>query len=376
MFPVLRIFLCFLFALSSVPTVAHTAPPKKIGIFTLKHQGVEPWDPDSIKTGIAGSEEAVIYVSNELAKLGYDVTVIGDPPENSPYSQPDANPRYIDIEQDDGTFYDIGVYWRFMALRKRAQKSFFWPHDTCSHSWPIEFIEAIDDVLWLSEWQRENWSEADSRFSQFTNIMGNGILPEQFRPIGKRENPHSCIYASNYGRGLEILLDIWPIIRKNFPKATLDIYYGWVPWSLLTEEQEIKMRQQISDLAPLGVKEHGRVGHEELNRAFEKASIWAYPCIDLETFCITALRAQLSGCFPVIIEGSALRETVPYGFRVQNSTQYCGMLMKAMLYLEKHPDFDRSHLGDFILEHHTWEKVAQRWDALFKQDSEGSRKGS
>ena len=45
--------------------------------------GFEPWSPKSIDGGIGGSEEAVIYLSRELAKLGWRVTVYADPGADS-----------------------------------------------------------------------------------------------------------------------------------------------------------------------------------------------------------------------------------------------------------------------------------------------------
>ncbi|EHJ11445.1 hypothetical protein CWATWH0003_3817t4, partial [Crocosphaera watsonii WH 0003] len=36
---------------------------------------MEDWAYPSIKKGIGGSEEAIIYLSQELVRLGYQVTV-------------------------------------------------------------------------------------------------------------------------------------------------------------------------------------------------------------------------------------------------------------------------------------------------------------
>lgn len=41
-------------------------------------QGFEEWGPDTLDKGMGGSEEAVVYLSRELAKLGWEVTVFGD----------------------------------------------------------------------------------------------------------------------------------------------------------------------------------------------------------------------------------------------------------------------------------------------------------
>src|SRR5262249_53556279 len=143
---------------------------------------------------------------------------------------------------------------------------------------------------------------------------------------------YSCIYGSNYTRGLEILLDIWPVIKGRFPKATLDIYYGWQHCLLFpppAEKQE-KMRAQLASLKALDVTEHGQVGHKQLHEAYAKASCWTYPCISPEVFCITAIKAQLAGAVPVIIEGSALSETVQAGFKCQRAEDYLSLLLEAM----------------------------------------------
>src|SRR5579872_4455625 len=83
-----------LFLSLSFPVFAGSAVT--IGIFTCKVGG--PWDPESIRSGITGSEEAVIYISQKLADLGYQVEVLGSPPKDSPHSRKEANPRYIDID--------------------------------------------------------------------------------------------------------------------------------------------------------------------------------------------------------------------------------------------------------------------------------------
>ena len=255
---------------------------------------------------------------------------------------------------------------RCTRLKARARKIYFWPHDTYSFPLTEAQINGFDDVLWLSQWQRQQWISINPGFAKFTKIFGNGINPEQFKPLQERANPYSCIYGSNYARGLEILLDIWPEIKKQWPKATLDIYYGWQHWGLLSPEQESKMRAQVIKLASLGVHDHGQVGHEELNRAYEQASLWTYPCISLETFCITALRAQLAGALPVIIEGSALTETVRHGFKCSRQEEYCETLNKAMHHAETMTLDERKKIGEFVLQEYRWETLANRWKtALF-----------
>lgn len=343
--------------------------PEKIVIVTYKVHGAHPWDPDSIKSGITGSEEAVIYISQQLAQIGYQVTVLGEPPKQSPYSSPESNPRYVDFNFSDGTTYDIAIAWRtpFNAesIKKYARKVYLWPHDTYDSRLSANEINGFDGVLWLSKWQREYWIAKNPEFAKFEPIFGNGINPDQFKPIQERKNPHSCIYGSNYARGLEILLNIWPKIKLEYPKATLDIFYGWQHWGLLSPEKEAKMREKILAYKPLGVSEHGLVSHEELNRAYEQASLWTYPCTYPEVFCITALRAQLAGAVPVIIECAALPETVRYGYKCANAKEYYDTLSKALAQADKITVEERKSMGEFILKEYTWKVVAEKWKSLF-----------
>ncbi|MBS0656388.1 MAG: hypothetical protein JSR46_11475 [Verrucomicrobia bacterium] len=367
----MRFVISFILILFSVVSLQ---AEKTVGIFTW---GSVPWDPDSTKTGITGSEEAVIYISQELVNLGYRVTVLGNPPEYSLHSIPDANPRYVHTSNCDDQF-DIAISWRSPQnaryLKTRAEHVYLWPHDSCFETVADEDINGFDDVLWLSKWQRGQWVSLNPGFAKFTNIFGNGINPDQFNSITEKENPYSCIYGSNYAWGLEHLLDIWPIVKKEFPRATLDIYYGWQHWGFLSPTQERKMRQQIKSYASLGVQEHGLVGHEEITRAYERASFWTYPCQVSETFCITALRAQLAGCIPVVINTAALKETVLNGYTCVSQETYLDTLLSAMDRAEDISLSERKSASAVILQKYTWRRVAEKWHSLFAQHNGDSLK--
>lgn len=334
-------------------------------------EGVGHWDPNSVSTGIAGSEEAVIYLSRHLADLGYQVTIYGNPPLESSHSRPDANPRYVDADINENKHFDFAIVWRMphlgLSLKQKADHVYLWPHDTIHYRLSREQITSYCDVFWLSEWQRSQWISLNPEFSRFRNIFGNGVEPDQFFPIAERNNPHSLIYGSNYARGLEILLDSWPEIRRQFPDATLDIYYGWQHWGLLTSVKEAKMRRQIKDYVSCGVVDHERVGHKELNQAYSQASIWAYPCTAPETFCITALRAQASGAIPVVIEGTALSETVRSGYKCRTSDEYLQTLLQAMQSAEQFSLQDRQKLRDFVFDEYSWKKIAEKWHITFQK---------
>jgi glycosyltransferase involved in cell wall biosynthesis len=338
---------------------------QSIGIFTGPTNAIGEWDPES--KGLPGSEESVVFISQELADLGYQVVVFGSPPATSRHCAPDANPRWVRYDSNDGTVFDVAIAWRLpyaaQELRARGKSVYLWPWDTLWLPVTQEQATAWDDVLWVSDWQREQWVSVNPAFAKYTNIFYAGIMPEQFQPVTERKNPYSCIYGSNYARGLEVLLDVWPKVKERFPQATLDIYYGWQSWGDLSPATEAKLRDQIAKLP--GVQEHGRVDHETLNRAYERSSFWTYPCTYPETFCITALRAQLCGAVPVIIDGSNVTSIVRGGYHCKGREEYLGTLLAAMEQAEKITIDQRQQQGEFIRNDFTWKAVAARWKQRF-----------
>ena len=138
----------------------------------------------------------------------------------------------------------------------------------------------------------------------------------------KRKN--SVGYFSAYYRGLECLLGLWDRIREAVPDATLDVYYGWESWTALQGEDDFyqRMEEKFKEYADKGVTVHGRVSHKELASAMKEIQVWAYPTEFPEIHCITALKAQEAGCYPVTTNVAALNETVQSGKKIATRKIY------------------------------------------------------
>lgn len=181
----------------------------------------------------------------------------------------------------------------------------------------------------------------------------------------KRKN--SVGYFSAYYRGLECLLKMWPSIREVVPDATLDVYYGWESWVAFQGEDDFydRMERLFEDLKPQGVTVHGRVSHEELATAMKAIQVWAYPTEFEEIHCITALKAQAAGCWPVVTDVGALTETVQNGFYVgvkdiyTNKDAQAEFIRCVVRVLTDDGDFSR----DITPENAYWSDVAREWDA-------------
>ena len=120
-------------------------------------RGFEQWSPLSASKGIGGSEEAVIYLSKELVRLGWKVTVYGDPQgEEGVYDGVEYRPYYECQFKDR---FNIFVSWRqpnLFDFPVRANKTYVWLHDVAN---PADFtperLGKIDAVIVLSEAHKE-----------------------------------------------------------------------------------------------------------------------------------------------------------------------------------------------------------------------------
>lgn len=133
------------------------------------------WDAKTIdnpgENFVGGSEEAVIRLSAELAKLGWKVTVYGDPENEGEYDGVKYVPHYKMNKKDQ---FNIIVSWRrpdFVELK--AKKTYIWMHDIANAlDFPKERLDKITKVIVLSPWHRSNLPDVDD--SKIL-ISSNGI---------------------------------------------------------------------------------------------------------------------------------------------------------------------------------------------------------
>jgi len=124
---------------------------------------LEKWDGDSLERGLGGSETAVIRLSEEWVKQGWDVTVYGDPLQKITIN----GVKYIPFfEFNIRDSFNIFINWRsnHMAGKIKAKKFYVDLHDLVS---PVQFKDRekeVDKFMLKSEFH--------------TSLMG-GIDPER-----------------------------------------------------------------------------------------------------------------------------------------------------------------------------------------------------
>lgn len=147
-------------------------------------QGYEEWGPHTLDKGMGGSEEAIIYLSRELSKLGYNVTVYGEV-DNVTYDttvEPkEYNVRYLPWKQIDmRDKFNIFVSWRAPQYIEKvnAKVKLVDVHDVL----PKEIVKNYPDVTYLvkTAYHSSLLPEDVDR-----KVIGNGIVKEQFSDTTK-----------------------------------------------------------------------------------------------------------------------------------------------------------------------------------------------
>ena len=348
----------------------------KIAVLGFASNQVAPWDPSTAEKGLPGSEECVVYGTEELASRGHKVVVYMNPPQDSPWRVETSNPRWIPESAwcSETEEYDLVLMWRRTDVdtgRKHGKNVIFWPHDSY---YRIQKFPLFDGVFVLSNHHRMQLSQYEGFTSIPYTISGNGILPRQFETPGVKTNPYSVGYFSNYARGLEILIAMWPTVRKLFPEATLSICYGRETWNLIPQHRLNRLVSKIEEYKSIGVTEHGKVGHSELAEIMKSTSIWSYPCTDSgETFCITAAKCQAAGCIPVTTRIGALNETVhPEAScvrlieNVPDAFEYQQLLLDTLSKAPSMTEEDRKKYRDFSMKF-VWANCVDKWLELYEK---------
>jgi glycosyltransferase involved in cell wall biosynthesis len=352
---------------------AKTWPKKSMAIY-CGNSTLGLWGPWSLNQGgIGGSEEAVVRLSQQLKKLGWQVTVYGTPGERAGTYNGVVWKQYWELNAKDK--FDVLVAWRqpnFFDFKFKARKKYLWLHDVMPKpEMTKERIANFDKAIFVSKYHSERPEFVDIP-PEKKFISSNGITPEDFKYDGQlKRDPHRCIYMSANERGLRILYDIWPEVKQAVPKATLDVYYGWHSFDAVNRNNpermtwKATMQQKAKELD--GVVDHGRIGQDEIVKEIYQSGIWAYPSLFPEVNCITGQKAMAGGAVPVTSDFAALKDLVKYGqqvpmgdFEKPDIKRYKEALIEALK--KPVPESYRRTMMQWARDEFAWGKTAAGWD--------------
>ncbi|MBS1913519.1 MAG: glycosyltransferase [Bacteroidetes bacterium] len=348
----------------------------------------EPWTSATIgSAGIGGSETAAARMAEELARLGYRVVVFS--------SCDGMEGRYNSVEYLDYARFerfidahviDVMIVSRYMFVLQnplRVKKLYLWVHDIYAMGTELGerdlvpfFYERLDGIFCLSPWHIRNFCSIHGVPADKLILTGNGIDPERFeRHVERRTN--RFIYSSSPDRGLDTLLGIFPLIRELLPDAELHVFYGFDNWDKAIEMSQDAGARALRDLihrrmSQPGVFYHGRVGQEQLAEEYLRSDVWFYPTSFTETYCITALEAQMAGTLCVCTDLAGLSSTIAdRGILLggdARSAEFVAEAVRRLLVLLRDPEAKeamRARARAWAVEQ-TWYNRAREWEAIFR----------
>lgn len=363
------------------------------------------------KRGLGGSESAVILMSKELSKIGFDVTVINSCKDSQATPGVYDGVTYVDhseVGEEIKEPFDIAIVSRstkpflsdhpYVGLVMSAQYRVVWMHDTfCDGDEYIEPLVTggfVHQIFTLSDFhtnyvmnndhgQRKRMYEVVKH--KFWQTRNGAVRWIDEVDLSKKDSD-LFVYNASATKGLiPLLKNIWPEVKKQIPTAKLKCIGGFYRFrdNAEPDEQEKTVRQLMQDetIKSLDVEFTGVIPQYEIAEILANASFMLYPPAFPETFGISSLESLLYKT-PIItsnfgaLEETALTEAcykinypaVPNGMfphinEQEQTKSFVDMTVRA--YNDKYLLQQKQNTCGVINDVYGWDSVALEWKQHF-----------
>lgn len=292
---------------------------KKIGIWMGYS---EFFNSENYKTKKMGGSELSALRFIEEFKNDYDIYVFGN------------SNKKEDIKKIDGVFwsifsefekiiieFDVLIIFRyinfFIHCSHRAKKTILWLEDMIINYYyngtQLDSIgkhltfncrDKINKVVCLSKWHVSNMKLyypfiEDSKYEIIENPI-NLEFYDKNKSLIKNKIKNKFIYVSDLTRGFSLLLDCLIKLQDKIPDLSLVFFRC----SELNEEMNQKLKKIKN------VTAYGYVSNVMVQNEFMTSEYFFYPAIFQETFCCSAVEAQLYECSCIYNNIGCLNETI------------------------------------------------------------------
>ena len=333
------------------------------------------FDGSSIKTKpLGGTETAIINLSSCIQKLGYNVHVVANCDAPGIYD----NVVYHNIATMSNDMLKSLNIDKLVVLRNAActaslngiaKEMVLWSHDTFdSPAWAriTENLGLITKIVCVSDWHRNDIIEKLAIQQDKIIAIKNGVDNKLFQfPLAK--TPGKCIYTSTPFRGLDILLDIWPVIKAGVPNAELYIFSSMKLYGANYDDSQFSwLYTKAKNMEKLGVRYFGAVKQPVLAEHLAESSLFIYPNTFPETCCMSVLNA-ITALTPIVTSDmAALHETVPddCGVKVPGNPytkEYKDKFVDACITMLTNLETWNRYIKGCKTYDYSWEVVASEW---------------
>ncbi|MBD2125285.1 glycosyltransferase family 4 protein [Microcoleus sp. ZQ-A2] len=277
---------------------------------------------------MGGSESALCYLAEALAKQGHQVFLLNNtsvPGKSRGVICLPLNtvPQQILQSLDAVIVLKVaGQGTHIKPLIAENTRLILWTqhaHDQPSVQTlqnPVE-RDIYDGIALVSDWQRDRFHENFGINLTRIGVLRNAIAPsfcglfsDSIPILTHKSKPPILAYTSTPFRGLDILLDVFPRIRSAVPGTRLKVFSSMKVYQVAEAEDESEygsLYRRCQETA--GVEYIGSLPQPELASELQSVMVFAYPNTFAETSCIAVMEAMASGCSIVTSDLGALPET-------------------------------------------------------------------
>jgi glycosyltransferase involved in cell wall biosynthesis len=273
---------------------------------------------------LGGSQSAICYLAIALTQQGHEVAVINNTSTPGRYrgiyfpeSSAGRNAEYLRQQDAIIATGPIGAPLRKVFPRRPGSPLLICWLQHASDQPAVaslcirEECEAWDGLAFVSRWQAKNYQASFSIDKRRLRIMRNAIAPFfadrpwAWRPIPK--DAPMLVYTSTPFRGLDLLLNAFPLMRREIPALRLRLFSSMKGYGL-SDERYLPLFERARSMP--GVECLGSVDLHRLALEMAGADMLAYPSTFAETACIAVMEAMASGCLVATTDLGALPETL------------------------------------------------------------------
>lgn len=329
------------------------------------------WDDRSAEMGIGGSEECLILQARALAQRGHNVTVYNNCANDWhghvwKYGEGAVQYfHYSDYNEHMETLNpSLLIAWRdwILLLNKKAGRRWLWCHDIpvgchCPCAEEIERGDSafhhIDTFVLLNDYHRSIYTVVPDEKAFVCPI---GVDQSPYAVTVERD-PSRVLYFSHPNRGLDRLREVWPQVKAAVPSATLASFW-WEPEHFRHEDEG------------LGILPMRKLGYLEVAIETMKAGVFGYPCVFApEISPATTIKAQMGGCYPVVVKQGGMRDTVKFGLEATQET-FARELIEALdMSINGDLDDAREEMSAWAKSVYSWSSVAEAWDNRYQLET-------
>lgn len=299
------------------------------------------------KRGLGGSESAVILMSKELARLGFDVTVYNNCEDSQAQPGTYDGVRYRPVRECEGQTHDVVIasrtvlpfcpyeyyknftsnpfqYSTFRSLQE-AKLKVLWLHDTfCVGDELIEQLTLkghITELFTLSDFHTSYVTNCDHGRKRNFEVLKNKIFMTRNGAVNhfpwvdvRQKDPNLFVYNASVTKGMiPLVTKIWPELKRRIPEAKLTVIGGFYRFrdGAAPDKQEEDWHKLRADYEArnIGIHFTGVIPQRQIAEILSRASYFLYPCAFPETFGISMLESMLYNTPMVTCRFGATEET-------------------------------------------------------------------